>query len=72
MNSNYFDHSDSLHECPKCGKHALARISDQRYQCVWCRFYRDFSNNRGSDGSFGSILLFLVGLFVVFLLAGNT
>lgn len=60
---------ETLHECPQCGKNSLAKISDHRYQCVWCRFYRDLSQHRGFGNDIGGILLvFFLGALLLALL----
>lgn len=60
-----FDHGN-LPECPRCGKRSLARLSEHRYQCLWCGFYRDFSRGGGLAGGFSQ---FDPGLVVVTLIA---
>jgi uncharacterized protein (DUF983 family) len=68
MYTNFPEH-DSMNDCPKCGKRSLAKVSDQRYQCIWCRFYRDLSNDRGpGDGGSFLFLLFIGALLLVVLL----
>ena len=58
------EHSEQLHNCPKCGKHSLARVSEQRYQCVWCRFRRDLSQEGGFDGSESFLLFLFLGALI--------
>lgn len=69
MLSDRLDH-DNLYECPRCGKRSLARISDHRYQCLWCRFYRDCSRGGWNSGGIdqwdpGLVVVTLVAIIIV-------
>lgn len=62
-----------LCECPNCGRKALAQISSERYECLWCDFHRDLSRRhsvtptgRIDGGAFLFILIsVIIGLLVV-------
>lgn len=63
------DRNDLLQDCPKCGKRALAKISDHRYQCVWCRFYRDLSRGGfGGNGDNGFPVFIAIAIIVALLI----
>ena len=69
MLSDWLDR-ENLHECPRCGKRSLARISEHRYQCLWCRFYRDCSrgawgSGRGDQLDPGLVVVTLIAIIVV-------
>lgn len=71
--NNFRDHFHVLYECPKCGRHALTKVSSERYECLWCNFHRDLSHRRGiahtgrvDGGAFFFILTsVIIGLFIV-------
>jgi transposase-like protein len=39
---------DIMCDCPKCGKHALARRGEGHYHCIWCGFQRNISDGEHS------------------------
>lgn len=67
------EHSHTLMECPNCGKRALAQTSSERYECLWCNFYRDLAHRHGLSRSgrfdgglfFAIIAAVVVGLIMV-------
>lgn len=67
------EHVHTLHECPNCGRRALAQVSSERYECLWCNFYRDLSQPRGiirpgrMDGGLFLIIVFTVIVGLVLL-----
>ena len=63
MKPEFLECRNSLEECPKCGKHSLAQRGEDKYQCLWCGFYRDLSAEPEGVG-----MLFMAGVFVMVLI----
>lgn len=63
MKPEYLENRNSFEECPKCGKHSLAQQSQDKYRCLWCGFYRDFSKTEGTG------MFLITAMIIVFLLA---
>ena len=42
--------AEVLHECPKCGKRALAQVNQECFKCLWCHFRRDLSEPTWGGG----------------------
>lgn len=71
--NNFHEQLHVLYECPKCGRHALTKISSERYECLWCNFHRNLSHRYGvtrpgrfDGGAFFFVLIaVIVGLIVV-------
>jgi ribosomal protein L37E len=62
MKPDYLEIRNTLEECPKCGKHSLAQRGHDKYQCLWCGFYRDIS-----EPQWGNIVV-MAAIFVVVLI----
>ena len=46
MQSDWLDQDRGMYVCPRCGKRSLAKVSEHRYDCLWCSFSRDLSRGR--------------------------
>lgn len=58
------DSKDILHDCPKCNKKALAQVEPGVFECIWCGFRRDVTQ----QGGFWSALLALGGAGLLLIL----
>lgn len=68
MSLELLERTETLHECPRCGKRALAQVSHDRFECLWCRFRRDLSEpNLVGGGGFWAALLSALVVLALFL-----
>ena len=68
MSIDLLERPETLQECPKCGKRALAQIGQERFECLWCGFHRNLAEPHwgGGGGLWGALAAAL--LLLVFLL----
>ena len=70
MQENYSS-TGYLDKCPKCKRHALARLGPERFRCLRCSFSRDFSSVITDSGSSGGGFFFFVVMGLVVVILGN-
>lgn len=56
MSLELLERAETLHECPKCGKRALAQTSHNRFECLWCNFRRDLSEPYFGGGALAALI----------------
>ncbi|MEM0978736.1 MAG: hypothetical protein AAGH78_00545 [Cyanobacteria bacterium P01_H01_bin.58] len=66
MSLDLLEKREVLHECPKCGKRALAQIGQERFECLWCGFRRNLAeSNWGGGGILGALLAVLTVILIM-------
>lgn len=56
---------ETLHQCPRCSKHALVQRDTDKFYCLWCHFNRDVSDSGGTISAVTIIAFFIFLLVVV-------
>ncbi|NER78728.1 MAG: hypothetical protein F6K42_03955 [Leptolyngbya sp. SIO1D8] len=64
MSVDLLKRTETLHECPRCSKRSLAQIGQERFECLWCGFKRNFAEPHWGGGS-GALLTALLVLLVI-------
>lgn len=57
--------TEPLLECPSCGRRALVRQNNTLYQCLYCSFRRDLSDENIRSSSLGIWILIVLSTVVL-------